>query len=160
MMRSLAKTRLPEALQVLGEKHELVNEVIQWCESSYVSGNKAEVQAQTKEYIVDALDTITKEVEATSSKLMEFLALQDNAIEDMTTQLAILKERLSISKELNAAARLAEFRKPLHVEPRQDKIQTLNDDERAEHMPVIVGYEKDFEARFRAFDDVGTCLHA
>ena len=159
-MRRLGKTEIPEALSELGTKHEYVNEVIQWCESSYVTGNKSQVQAQTKEYIVDALDNITKEVEATSGKLMEFLADQDAAIEDMTTQLAIVKERLSISKELNAHARLAQFRKPLTVEPRKDKVQQLTDDERSEHMPVIVGYEKDFDARFRAFDDVGTCLHS
>lgn len=117
------------------------------------------MQLQLKEYIVDALDSVTKEVEATSVKFAEFLALQDDAVEDMTTQLTVLKERLSISKEQNAATRLADFRKPVEVKARQEKIAQLTDEERDQYMPVIVGYDKDFDARFRAFDDVGTCLH-
>lgn len=39
-LRRLAKTEIPEALGELGEKHEFVDDVLQWCESSYVTGNK------------------------------------------------------------------------------------------------------------------------
>ena len=57
----LASTDIPEALDELGRKHDYVNDVVQWCESSYQSGDKNLVLKQTKEYLVDALEVVAKE---------------------------------------------------------------------------------------------------
>lgn len=157
-MRQLARADIPERLDELGQKHQHVDEVIAWCESSYVSGNKKEVQAQTKEYIVDALESVTKEVEETSAKLTEFLKLQNEAIDGMTTQLEVIRERLSIAKAQNAETRLAQFRKPVPVPRRKDKIEVLSDKDRDLHMQALVTYDKTLDDRMTSFDDVGSCL--
>lgn len=158
-IKSLATTEIPESLAELGEKHKFVNEVIQWCESSYVTGNKREVTAQTKEYIVDALETVTKEIEETCGKLSRFLELQNEAIDGVATQLEVVKERFAVSKLQNSQERLDQFRTAVAVPRRLDKIQPLTDQEREKHMQALVTYEKGLDAaRFAAFDDVGTSL--
>jgi len=82
-LASLARSELPEALQELNQKHVYINDVIQWCETSYQTGNKKEVQAQTKEYLVDSLESVAKEVENVADKLSDFLTLQGNALDDL-----------------------------------------------------------------------------
>jgi|MDSX01.1.fsa_nt_gb hypothetical protein len=157
-MQRLASTDIPNALHELGQKHTYVNDVIQWCESSYMSGNKKEVQAQTQEYVVDALGSVAKEVEETSAKLAEFLKLQSDSVDTLAIQLDVVKERLAVAKAANAEARLAKFR-PTEPRPKREAAkEALGDAEREAAMPAVVAYERDLSARLSAFDDVGTCL--
>mmetsp|Transcript_16376 Transcript_16376/g.21396 ORF Transcript_16376/g.21396 Transcript_16376/m.21396 type:complete len:170 (+) Transcript_16376:65-574(+) len=157
-MKNLAQTEIPDALNELGAKHRHIEDIIQWAEASYQTGDKKLVQAQTKEYIVDALDAVTKEIEATSGKLMQFLTMQNEAIDSMTTQLEIVKERLAVAKDNNAFTRLKTFRKPVQVERRNEKSQIITDEERDIYMPAAITYEKDLDARFKRFDQIGTRL--
>ena len=92
----LASTDIPEALDELGRKHDYVNDVVQWCESSYQSGDKNLVLKQTKEYLVDALEVVAKDVETTSAKLIRFLSLQNDAVEGLGLELDAVRERAHI----------------------------------------------------------------
>ena len=157
-MSNLARTEIPNALNELGQKHTYVNDVIQWCESSYMTGNKKEVQAQTQEYIVDALSSVAKEVEQTSAKLTEFLRLQSDSVDTLAIELDVVKERLAVAKTANAEARLRKFRKPETRPPKQLPKEPLAEEDREAQMPAVVAYEKDLTARLSAFDGVGTCL--
>mmetsp|Transcript_29232 Transcript_29232/g.87411 ORF Transcript_29232/g.87411 Transcript_29232/m.87411 type:complete len:230 (+) Transcript_29232:229-918(+) len=108
----LSDREVPAALNELGQKHQFVNDVIQWCESSYSSGDKNAVMDQTKEYLVDALETVARDVEETSAKLVRALALQADAVDHLALDLDVVKERLAVAKEQNAQARLDAFRPP------------------------------------------------
>ncbi|KAJ1458427.1 hypothetical protein M885DRAFT_88929 [Pelagophyceae sp. CCMP2097] len=101
-LASLARSELPEALQELNQKHVYINDVIQWCETSYQTGNK---KAQTKEYLVDSLESVAKEVENVADKLSDFLTLQGNALDDLGTMLELINEKLDVAKAQNAAVR-------------------------------------------------------
>ena len=157
-MKALAEKEIPDALNELGQKHTYVNDVIQWCESSYQTGNKKDVQAQTKEYIVDALESVAKEVEETSAKLTRFLNLQSDGIDSLSIELDVVKERLAIAKAQNAEARLAKFRTPAPLPKREPHKEPLTDAERSDKMPNVGGYEKDLRKRLATFDDIGNCL--
>mmetsp|Transcript_30295 Transcript_30295/g.91046 ORF Transcript_30295/g.91046 Transcript_30295/m.91046 type:complete len:172 (-) Transcript_30295:44-559(-) len=158
-MKALAEEEIPEALEELGQKHTYVNDVIQWCEASYQTGDKNEIQAQTKEYLVDAVETVAKEVEATSAKLLRFLSLQSDAVDGLAIELDVVKERLALAKTQNAQARLQAFRGPKDDgTPSRPRLEVLNETEREAHMPSVGAYDRDVRARLAAFDDVGTGL--
>lgn len=159
-MTRLAEAEIPGALHELGQKHTFVNDVIQWCESSYVSGNKNEVQAQTKEYVVDALQSVAKDVEDTAAKLTRFLRLQSDSVDSLAIELEVVKERLALAKAANAEARLAKFQKPREPVARAPRREDLDEDEREALMPSSGGatYEPSLKKRLATFDDVGTCL--
>ena len=61
------------------------------------------VLKQTKEYLVDALEVVAKEVETTSAKLIRFLSLQNDAVEGLGLELDAVRERLALAKAQNAA---------------------------------------------------------
>ena len=51
---------LPTALIDLRNKHGYVSQVIQYCETAYLANDKREIEAQTKEYMADALGAVVK----------------------------------------------------------------------------------------------------
>lgn len=155
-LASLSSVEIPEALEELSQKQEYVNEVMQWCESSYATGNKKQVSSQTKEYIVDALESVSSSIEKSCGKLNEFLVLQNKTIDGMATQLDVVKERLAVLKTLNSERRLEKLRTSVDVPRRLEKIQPLTDEEREKHMQVVVSYEKSLEERFKAFEQIGS----
>lgn len=159
-MKRLAEAEIPAALNELGQKHTFVNDVIQWCESSYQTGNKKEVQAQTQEYVVDALQSVAKDVEATSAKLTRFLRLQSDAVDTLAIDVNIIKERLAVAKAANAEKRLEKFRSPAPAPVRAKRLEDLDETEREEFMATAGGatYERDLKKRLATFDDVGACL--
>jgi len=155
----LSDREVPAALNELGQKHQFVNDVIQWCESSYSSGDKNAVMDQTKEYLVDALETVARDVEETSAKLVRALALQADAVDHLALDLDVVKERLAVAKEQNAQARLDAFRPPAPARaPRKPTLEILDDAGRDEHMASVGPYEKDVRKRLDAFADVGARL--
>lgn len=156
--RTLAATEIPEALDELGSKHEYVNDVVQWCESSYQSGDKKLVLKQTKEYLVDALEVVAKEVETTAAKLLRFLALQNDAVEGLSLELDAVRERLALAKAQNAAKRLETLCPPRTREEAQPRLEVLDDAARAAHMCTVGNYEPVLSKRLGAFDAVGAAL--
>jgi hypothetical protein len=154
----LASTEIPEALDELGRKHDYVNDVVQWCESSYQSGDKNMVLKQTKEYLVDALEVVAKEVETTSAKLIRFLSLQNDAVEGLGLELDAVRERLALAKAQNAAKRMEALCPERKREPSQPRLEVLDDAARAEHMCTVGNYESSLQKRMNAFDDVGSKL--
>ena len=154
----LASTEIPEALDELGRKHDYVNDVVQWCESSYQSGDKNMVLKQTKEYLVDALEVVAKEVETTSAKLIRFLSLQNDAVEGLGLELDAVRERLALAKAQNAAKRMEALCPERKREPSQPRLEVLDDDARAEHMCTVGNYEASLQKRMNAFDAVGSKL--
>ena len=154
----LASTEIPEALDELGRKHDYVNDVVQWCESSYQSGDKNMVLKQTKEYLVDALEVVAKEVETTSAKLIRFLSLQNDAVEGLGLELDAVRERLALAKAQNAARRMEQLCPERKREPPQPRLEVLDDAARAEHMCTVGNYEASLQKRMNAFDAVGSKL--
>ena len=154
----LASTEIPEALDELGRKHDYVNDVVQWCESSYQSGDKNMVLKQTKEYLVDALEVVAKEVETTSAKLIRFLSLQNDAVEGLGLELDAVRERLALAKAQNAAKRMEALCPERKREPSQPRLEVLDDAARAEHMCTVGNYESSLQKRMNAFDAVGSKL--
>ena len=154
----LASTEIPEALDELGRKHDYVNDVVQWCESSYQSGDKNMVLKQTKEYLVDALEVVAKEVETTSAKLIRFLSLQNDAVEGLGLELDAVRERLALAKAQNAAKRMEALCPERKREPSQPRLEVLDDAARAEHMCTVGNYEASLQKRMNAFDAVGSKL--
>jgi hypothetical protein len=156
--RTLAATEIPEALEELGSKHEYVNDVVQWCESSYQSGDKKLVLKQTKEYLVDALEVVAKEVETTAAKLLRFLALQNDAVEGLSLELDVVRERLALAKAKNAAKRLETLCPARTREEAQPRLEVLDDASRSEHMCTVGNYEPVLSKRLGGFDAVGAAL--
>ena len=60
-MAHYART-IPEALSEMDEKQGATQQVIQWCESEYRTGDKRRVMTMTREYLTDALVSITTDV--------------------------------------------------------------------------------------------------
>ena len=65
----LASTEIPEALDELGRKHDYVNDVVQWCESSYQTGDKNMVLKQTKNISWTRSKSSPRKVETTSGEI-------------------------------------------------------------------------------------------
>ena len=62
-MAYFSEHALPTALIDLRNKHGYVSQVIQYCESAYLANDKREIEAQTKEYMADALGAVVKDIE-------------------------------------------------------------------------------------------------
>ena len=154
----LASTEIPEALDELGRKHDYVNDVVQWCESSYQSGDKNLVLKQTKEYLVDALEVVAKEVETTSAKLIRFLSLQNDAVEGLGLELDAVRERLALAKAQNAAKRMEALCPERKREPSKPRLEVLDDASREKHMCTVGNYESSLQKRLSGFDAVGSKL--
>jgi len=154
----LASTEIPEALDELGRKHDYVNDVVQWCESSYQSGDKNLVLKQTKEYLVDALEVVAKEVETTSAKLIRFLSLQNDAVEGLGLELDAVRERLALAKAQNAAKRMEALCPERKREPPKPRLEVLDDAAREKHMCTVGNYESSLQKRLSGFDAVGSKL--
>ena len=154
----LASTDIPEALDELGRKHDYVNDVVQWCESSYQSGDKNLVLKQTKEYLVDALEVVAKDVESTSAKLIRFLSLQNDAVEGLGLELDAVRERLALAKAQNASKRMEALCPERKREPPRPRLEVLDDDARSKHMCTVGNYESSLQKRMNAFDSVGSKL--
>ncbi len=154
----LASTDIPEALDEFGRKHDYVNDVVQWCESSYQSGDKNLVLKQTKEYLVDALEVVAKDVETTSAKLIRFLSLQNDAVEGLGLELDAVRERLALAKAQNAAKRMEALCPERQREPSKPRLEVLDDASRERHMCTVGNYESSLQKRLSGFDAVGSKL--
>lgn len=131
---------------------------MQWCESSFVTGGKTEVSAQTKEYIVDSLESLTRDIESMCDELSKFLQLQNRAIDSATLDLEVVKERLWMCKLKSSEQRITNFRASARLLRRLDKIQSLTDRDREIHMQAIATYKQSLDNRFSSFSDVGSAV--
>ena len=74
-MAHYART-IPEALSEMDEKQGATQQVIQWCESEYRTGDKRRVMTMTREYLTDALVSITTDVGSIAHQITASLDAQ------------------------------------------------------------------------------------
>ena len=53
-----------------------VNDVIEYCESAYISQDKQEISKATEKYLTDALEAVATNMHCASANLTKFLMLQ------------------------------------------------------------------------------------
>ena len=155
----LSKVGIPDALEELKKRHLHVNELLQWCESSYQAGNKREVEAQTKEYLVDALEAVASDINVVGTKLNRFLALEADAIGKVADTVADVHRKLDAAKAQNADERLSAFLRPAAADderPRRKSVEKLNEEEMAAFLTPLPSYEKSLAKRLDAFASLGT----
>ena len=116
------------------------------------------VLKQTKEYLVDALEVVAREVETTSAKLIRFLSLQNDAVEGLGLELDAVRERLALAKAQNASKRMEALCPERKREPSQPRLEVLDDASREQHMCTVGNYESSLQKRLSGFDAVGSKL--
>ena len=67
---------IPEALSEMDEKQSATQQVIHWCESEYRTGDKRRVITMTREYLTDALVSITTDVGSIAHQITASLDAQ------------------------------------------------------------------------------------
>ncbi|GMI37534.1 hypothetical protein TeGR_g4250 [Tetraparma gracilis] len=150
---------LPTALIDLRNKHGYVNQVIQYCETAYLTNDKAEIEAQTKEYLTDALGAVVKDIELITTNLSAFLDLQAESIASLTPQLDLVKNRIALVKANHAQSRLQRTRRNVVASDPEPMKEALGEDEIAEASKPLPAYERvGLSERLKALDDVGNCL--
>ena len=75
-MREYAAATIPDAITAMNDKQQSVMHIVQWCELSYQQTDKREVMGTTKEYLADALQTITADLGDIAQHLTDFLDMQ------------------------------------------------------------------------------------
>ena len=159
-MSYLSDSALPTALIDLRNKHGYVNQVIQYCETAYLTQDKAEIEAQTKEYLCDALGAVVKDIEVITGNLSEFLDLQGKAIDALAPQMDLVKNRISLIKASHAQARLQRSRRTINAEGvRPQKKEGLSADGVSLNARDLPAYERrPLKDRLGTLDEVGHCL--
>ncbi|GMI47944.1 hypothetical protein TrCOL_g8877 [Triparma columacea] len=158
-MSHFSDDALPTALIDLRNKHGYVNEVIQYCETAYLSNDKKEIEAQTKEYMIDALSAVTKDIELISTNLTSFLDLQVTAIESLAPQLELVKNRIALVKAQHAQNRLQRTRKVVHSQVPEQKKEALPESEVSLNSRNLGAYQRiPLSERLKMLDGVGNCL--
>ncbi|CBJ27349.1 conserved unknown protein [Ectocarpus siliculosus] len=120
------------ALDALKEKKGSVDQVVDYCESSYLEpgANKREVWLRTEEYLKDALGSVVADIEDMAINLLTFVNAQAEAVEKVTSDVVIAKTRLNRAREQSAATRLLELRRAAGETPARQKIVVLTGSER------------------------------
>ncbi|CAB1103400.1 unnamed protein product [Ectocarpus sp. CCAP 1310/34] len=120
------------ALDALKEKKGSVDQVVDYCESSYLEpgANKREVWLRTEEYLKDALGSVVTDIEEMAINLLTFVNAQAEAVEKVTSDVVIAKTRLNRARELSAATRLLDLRRAAGETPARQKIVVLTGSER------------------------------
>mmetsp|Transcript_25446 Transcript_25446/g.52921 ORF Transcript_25446/g.52921 Transcript_25446/m.52921 type:complete len:179 (-) Transcript_25446:33-569(-) len=150
---------LPTALIDLRNKHGYVSQVIQYCETAYLANDKREIEAQTKEYMADALGAVVKDIELITSNLTAFLDLQLDAIDSLNPQLDLVKNRIALVKAQHAQSRLQRTRKTVTGSAPEEKKEALSPDQVALNSRELPKYVRmPLAQRLKALDEVGHCL--
>jgi len=150
---------LPTALIDLRNKHGYVNQVIQYCETAYLTNDKTEIEAQTKEYLTDALGAVVKDIELITTNLTAFLDLQTEAITSLTPQLDLVKNRIALVKANHAQMRLQRTRRNVVATAALPKKEGLSAEQISEASKTLPAYERvGLKERLKALDEVGNCL--
>jgi hypothetical protein len=150
---------LPTALIDLRNKHGYVNQVIQYCETAYLTSDKNEIEAQTKEYLTDALGAVVKDIELITSNLSAFLDLQNEAIGSLTPQLDLVKNRIALVKANHAQTRLQRTRRNVVAASPAPKKEALGEDQIATASRKLPEYKRvSLQERLKSLDNVGNCL--
>ncbi|CAM9535281.1 unnamed protein product [Ectocarpus sp. 6 AP-2014] len=120
------------ALDALKEKKGSVDQVVDYCESSYLEpgANKREVWLRTEEYLKDALGSVVIDIEDMAINLLTFVNAQAEAVEKVTSDVVIAKTRLNRAREQSAATRLLDLRRAAGETPARQKIVVLTGSER------------------------------
>ena len=82
-MQSLSEG-IPRALAEMDLKQGATAQVIEWCESEYRTGDKRRVISMTKEYLTDALMSITTDVGSLAQQITESMDAQVRAPESVS----------------------------------------------------------------------------
>eukprot|EP00752_Nemacystus_decipiens_P006021 g5438.t1 len=120
------------ALDALKEKKGSVDQVVDYCEASYLEpgANKREVWLRTEEYLKDALGSVVTDIEDMAINLLTFVNAQADAMEKVTSDVVVAKTRLNRTRDQSSATRLLALRKAAAETPARQKIVVLTGAER------------------------------
>ena len=104
-VQELEETVLPTALQDLHMNHKYVNDVIEWCQQSFVQGDKNEITNATRKYLQDAVQSVAKNLHCVSSNLTKMLDEELAVLDELGQDVKVLTHRLRVSKEQYARRR-------------------------------------------------------
>ncbi|GMI62681.1 hypothetical protein ScalyP_jg1565 [Parmales sp. scaly parma] len=158
-MTYFSEHAIPTALIDLRNKHGYVNQVIQYCETAYLTQDKHEIETQTKEYVADALGAVVKDIELITTNLTNFLDIQMDALEALTPQLDLVKNKIAQTKASHAQHRLTMTRREVEMKIPEQKKEALKDGEQSLNSKKLPAYErKPLAERMAALDGVGHSL--
>jgi hypothetical protein len=148
---------LPTSLMDLRNKHGFVNKVIQYCETAYLTEDqdKADITAQTQEYLVDALGAVSKDIEIICANLTGFLDLQCDAISSLGPEIDLVKSRIALTKASHAQGLLVNDRRSGTNVPveRKQKMEAL---EGEKSVVAMAGFKREaLSERLKRLDSVG-----
>ena len=143
----------------LRNKHGYVNQVIQYCETAYLTNDKTEVESQTKEYLTDALGAVVKDIEIITANLTAFLDLQTESLASLAPQLDLAKNKMALSKATHAQARLQRSQRSSVAQEAEPKKEALLEREVEATSRKMPAYERvTLGDRLKSLDEVGNCL--
>jgi len=158
-MAYFSEHAIPTALIDLRNKHGYVNQVIQYCETAYLTQDKQEIENQTKDYLSDALGAVVKDIELITSNLTGFLDVQMNALDSLAPQLDLVKNRIAQTKASHAQHRLTVTRREVEGKKPEQKKEGLKKGEESLNSKKLPPYERvPLEERMKALDGVGHSL--
>lgn len=105
---------LPNSVKNIAENSKNLTPVIEYLEQAYLTAPdqsaQDEVESQAKSYLVDALTTVVGDINAVASNLEQFVDLQADAIDGLSSKMEFLKTKLSLCKEQYGTEKFQEYR--------------------------------------------------
>lgn len=130
---------IAQAIVGLNERHEHLTDALTWFEGQYVKDpSKDRIEIETKEYLIDALNTVATDVQTISQNLDQFLELQNEAVEGLSTSLQSANSRLRMLKEQHGAARFAVMRQDHRVSSSEVAMEELETGEAQPYQRVAL----------------------
>jgi len=109
--------------------------------------------------MADALSAVTKDIELITTNLTSFLDLQVTAIESLSPQLELVKNRIALVKAQHAQNRLQRTRKVVKSSEVEQKKEALPESEVSLNSRKMGEYQRiPLGERLKMLDGVGHCL--
>lgn len=109
-----ATEALPNSLKNISENSKNLTPVIEYLEQSYLRADsqqaKDDVEKEAQGYLVDALKTVVGDISTTARNLEQFVELQVDAVDGLSTQVDLLKTKMALYKEQHGSEKFHGYR--------------------------------------------------
>uniref|UniRef100_A0A7S2S8L7 Uncharacterized protein n=2 Tax=Rhizochromulina marina TaxID=1034831 RepID=A0A7S2S8L7_9STRA len=153
-MSELTKSKLPGSISQLQGRYQYVQNVIQYCEQAYPTGDKGQISVQAEGYLTDALEAIATDVKENADALGMLMELQMQEVDQLAAKLKHVKFQLSLVKETHATSELNKLRAPVEPHTKTGVVGAL----REPHVRQKPYARRRMAEKLAMFDNVGHCL--
>lgn len=105
---------LPNSIKNISENSKNLTPVIEYLEQAYLTAAdqeaQAEVETQAKTYLADALSAVVGDINDIAHNLEQFVGLQVEAVDGLSTQMELLRTKMTLYKEQHGTEKFSTFR--------------------------------------------------